>query len=264
MNRRNKGDQNGGGITRRGVLAGAALFGVGAGIDRLVGDSGSGGRTENSDGAAVPFHGSHQAGIATPAQEFVNLAAFDMKSDASEDLRTLLQGWTEAAAALTAGSLYEPSSATSSQPPPDPAEARDLGPAQLTITVGFGPSLFASRLGLARRRPAALRGLPSFRGESLDPHLSDGDLCVQACADDPQVAFHAIHVFARIAADVATLLERRLDSIEGASGASPELQQGHLPAVEMADLLVGAELAAARLIVAAVDPDTDRAEAGHG
>lgn len=187
------------------MLAGAALFGVGAGIDRLVGDSGSGGRTENSDGAAVPFHGSHQAGIATPAQEFVNLAAFDMKSDASEDLRTLLQGWTEAAAALTAGSLYEPSSATSSQPPPDPAEARDLGPAQLTITVGFGPSLFASRLGLARRRPAALRGLPSFRGESLDPHLSDGDLCVQACADDPQVAFHAIHVFARIAADVATL-----------------------------------------------------------
>ena len=183
------------------------MFGVGAGIDRLVGTSGSGGSSENSDGAAVPFHGSHQAGIATPAQEFVNLAAFDMKSDASEDLRTLLQGWTEAAAALTAGSLYESVSATSGQPPPDPAEARDLGPAQLTITVGFGPSLFASRsrLGLARRRPAGLRRLPAFRGESLDPALSDGDLCVQACADDPQVNFHAIHLLARIAADVATL-----------------------------------------------------------
>lgn len=183
------------------------MFGVGAGIDRLVGGAGSGGNSEASDGGAVPFYGNHQAGIATPAQEFVNLAAFDMKSDASEDLRALLQEWTEAAAALTAGSSYEPSSAAASQPPPDPGEARDLGPAQLSITVGFGPSIFAprSRLGLARHRPAALRRLPAFRGESLDPNLSDGDLCVQACADDPQVAFHAVHLLARIAADVATL-----------------------------------------------------------
>ena len=64
--------------------------------------------------------------------------------------------------------------------------------------------------------------------------------------------------------DVAALLARRLDAIEGVSGASPELQQGHLAAIELADLLVGTELASARLIVAAVDPDTDRVEAGHG
>ncbi|NLA35485.1 MAG: Dyp-type peroxidase, partial [Actinobacteria bacterium] len=30
------------------------------------------------------------------------------------------------------------------------------------------------------------------------PAISDGDLCVQACADDPQVAFHAIRNLARI------------------------------------------------------------------
>ena len=34
---------------------------------------------------------------------------------------------------------------------------------------------------------------------------SDGDLCIQACADDAQVAFHAIHVLTRLAEGVATL-----------------------------------------------------------
>jgi deferrochelatase/peroxidase EfeB len=56
-----------------------------------------------------------------------------------------------------------------------------------------------------RLRPTTLRRLPPFRGESLNPDRSDGDLCIQACADDPQVSFHAIHILTRIAADVATL-----------------------------------------------------------
>ncbi|GAA3041261.1 hypothetical protein GCM10020229_60530 [Kitasatospora albolonga] len=29
-------------------------------------------------------------------------------------------------------------------------------------------------------------------GDALDPARSGGDICVQACADDPQVAVHAI------------------------------------------------------------------------
>ncbi len=79
----------------------------------------------------------------------------------------------------------------------------------MTITIGVGPSLFGSdgtnRFGLAHLRPAELRPLPSFQGEDLDPESSGGDLCVQACADDPQVAFHAIHVLSRIASSAATL-----------------------------------------------------------
>ena len=42
-------------------------------------------------------------------------------------------------------------------------------------------------------------------GDGLEADHSDGDLCVQACAADPLVAFHAIHVFMRIASGVATL-----------------------------------------------------------
>jgi deferrochelatase/peroxidase EfeB len=187
------------------------MFGLGAGLDRVLGGSGSDtglGGTGNPD-KPVPFYGKHQAGISTPAQEFVNLAAFDITSKSSDDLRSLLQMWTQAAASLTVGRPYELDLPSPAHSPVDTGEAIGLGPAQLTITIGFGPSLFGhaarSRLGLGRLRPAVLHRLPPFRGESLDPSRSDGDLCVQACADDPQVAFHAIHILARIAADVATL-----------------------------------------------------------
>ena len=172
------------------------------------------GQGESRDGAShsadpVPFYGTHQAGISTPAQEFVNFASFDLTSNSGDDLRSLLQEWTRAAADLTVGGSYEPDPTSPTQPPVDTGEAIGLGPAQLTITIGFGPSLFGSvarsRFGLAGLRPVPLRRLPPFRGESLDLDRSDGDLCVQACADDPQVAFHAVHVLARIAARVATL-----------------------------------------------------------
>jgi deferrochelatase/peroxidase EfeB len=84
-----------------------------------------------------------------------------------------------------------------------------LPPARLTITVGLGPGLFGhgglDRLGLARRRPAALSPLPRFTGDRLDHEQSGGDLCVQACADDPQVAFHAVHALANAGTDAVRL-----------------------------------------------------------
>jgi len=39
----------------------------------------------------------------------------------------------------------------------------------------------------------------------LDPFQSDGDLSVQCCSDDPQVAFHAFHNLARIARRTAVV-----------------------------------------------------------
>jgi deferrochelatase/peroxidase EfeB len=145
----------------------------------------------------------------TPAQEFLDFAVFDVTSEFIDDLRDVLKEWTAAAAVLTAGEPYEPVSEKASDAPIDTGESAGLGPSQLTITIGFGPSLFGSagqdRFGLKRRRPEALASLPRFRGESLDPARSGGDLCVQACANDPQVAFHAIHVLTRLANGAATL-----------------------------------------------------------
>nr|WP_267974780.1 iron uptake transporter deferrochelatase/peroxidase subunit [Streptomyces lomondensis] len=72
-----------------------------------------------------------------------------------------------------------------------------LKPSRLTLTLGFGPSLFG-KFGLADHRPEALVDLPKFAGDNLDRTRSGGDLCVQACADDPQVAVHAVRNLARI------------------------------------------------------------------
>jgi deferrochelatase/peroxidase EfeB len=200
-------------MTRRGLLGAAASFGVGAGVDHVLASRQNtvGHPTKSAITASTitPFYGPHQAGIATPAQEHLHFAAFDVTSNAVSDLRDLLQAWTAAAAALTRGARYQPGAELPTQPPSDTGEAIELQPSQLTLTFGFGPSLFGvggpDRFGLARRRPSMLKSLPPFRGESLQPARSGGDLCVQACADDPQVAFHAIHVLSRIANGTAVL-----------------------------------------------------------
>ena len=155
---------------------------------------------------AFAFRGEHQAGITTPAQDRLHFAAFDVTTGSRAQLVALLKAWTEAADRMTRGlSAGEvgPTEGASNLPPDDTGEAIGLSASGLTITFGFGPSLFRDekgrdRFGIADRQPAALRTLPHFPADMLDPERSYGDLCVQACADDPQVAVHAIRNLARI------------------------------------------------------------------
>lgn len=198
------------GLSRRGLLGAAGAGAVGAGVGLAAG---LGIRGQDTSVAATPttassypFYGQHQAGIVTPAQDRLHFAAFDMVSDDRADLVALLQDWTAAAARMTQGHDAGPFGATSGPydaPPDDTGEAIGLPPSGLTLTFGFGPSLFRTggrdRYGLAARQPAALQRLPHFPGDNLAAERSDGDLCIQACADDPQVAVHAIRNLARIA-----------------------------------------------------------------
>ncbi|MEV6393788.1 iron uptake transporter deferrochelatase/peroxidase subunit [Streptomyces sp. NPDC051907] len=152
-------------------------------------------------GAAVPFHGAHQAGIATAVQDRLHFAAFDVKTKDRAELVQLLKDWTRAAERMAAGRPVGEGAfgGLEEAPPDDTGEALGLKPSRLTLTIGFGPSLFAKgRFGLEGRRPAGLAELEKFPGDNLDPARSGGDLCVQACADDPQVAVHAIRNLARI------------------------------------------------------------------
>ncbi|MEW1695959.1 iron uptake transporter deferrochelatase/peroxidase subunit [Streptomyces sp. NPDC093249] len=151
-------------------------------------------------GAAVPFHGAHQAGIATAVQDRLHFASFDVTTEDRAELVRLLKDWTRAAERMTAGAEVGEGAygGLPEAPPDDTGEALGLKPSRLTLTLGFGPSLFDGRFGLEDRRPAALVELPRFPGDNLDPARSGGDLCVQACADDPQVAVHAIRNLARI------------------------------------------------------------------
>jgi deferrochelatase/peroxidase EfeB len=193
-----------GGLTRRGLIGAGAAGGiaVAAGGGFALGRADA---SEDAGSGTVAFYGERQAGITTPAQDRLHFAAFDMTSDSVADLRTLLREWTMAAARMTAGLPAGPDNDELLLPPDDTGEALGLGPADLTITVGFGPSLFDDRFGLAAKHPAELRPIPQLPGDELDPTISDGDLCVQACANDPQVAFHAVRNLTKIAQGVAVM-----------------------------------------------------------
>jgi deferrochelatase/peroxidase EfeB len=205
-------------FTRRGVLIGAGAVGAGAllasggfaaraGLDELYPPSGQ----------SYPFYGQHQPGIVTPAQDRLHFAAFDLVTERASDLQALLRIWSDAAATMMAGRPLGAGAApvlygddTSTFPPSsDTGEALGLPASRLTITFGFGRTLFLKegkdRYGLASRRSEALIELPPFPGDSLDPDYCGGDLCVQACADDPQVAFHAVRNLARLARGLAVL-----------------------------------------------------------
>ena len=93
--------------------------------------------------------------------------------------------------------------------PADTGEAIGMSPSRLTLTFGFGAGLFShngrDRFGLASKRPAALVEMPRFPGDQMVEGHTGGDLSIQACAEDPQVAFHAVRQLARIAEGVARL-----------------------------------------------------------
>jgi deferrochelatase/peroxidase EfeB len=192
-------------VSRRGLLGGgAAAAGVAGAF--AVGRASDGATAEAATRLAYDFHGAHQAGIVTPMQDRLHFAAFDVRTKDRDELVALLKAWTEAAARMTegldAGAIGAVDGA-SNLPPDDTGEAIGLPPSGLTITFGFGPTLFRDadgndRFGLADRQPEALRELPHFPADNLDPARSYGDLCVQACANDPQVAVHAIRNLARI------------------------------------------------------------------
>jgi deferrochelatase/peroxidase EfeB len=145
----------------------------------------------------VPFRGVHQAGITTPAQDRLHFVALDLTSTDRAAVASLLRRWTTAAERMTVGAEAAPGGAVNRNPeapPSDTGEALGLPASSLTITLGIGGSLL-DKLGIPR--PPEMAELPPFTGDQIDPALSGGDLCLQACADDPQVAVHAVRNLVR-------------------------------------------------------------------
>ncbi len=182
-------------LSRRRFLGQAGLAGAGTalaatGLAACSDDNKAQAATPAS--TVVPFRGAHQAGVTTPAQDRLVFSALDVVTHDPHELADLLRRWTASAEAMTAGNLVPGGMANTDGPPPDTGEAYGLGPSNLTITIGFGPSLFRDDLGLAAKRPKLLADLPRLPNEAIRPDISGGDICIQACADDPQVAFHAV------------------------------------------------------------------------
>jgi deferrochelatase/peroxidase EfeB len=185
------------GLTRRSLLGGIGAFGAGAVAGTFAGRATAAASPE-VDAQVVPFYGGRQAGIVTPAQDRLVFGALDVVPGAGrQDVRQLLRTWTTAALRMTRG-LPVGETDVPEAPPVDTGEALGSEPANLTITIGFGPSLFDARFGLAGKRPASLTPLPVLPNQDLDPHTVGGDIAIQACSDDPLVAYHAVRNLARL------------------------------------------------------------------
>lgn len=202
-------------LSRRALLGGAGVGVAAAAAGAAVG------YTVASDSApidrVVPFRGDRQAGIITAAQDRLHFASFDVITSSRDDLIAMLKKWTVAAERMTRGEETAENGAVGLgdyTPPSDTGEALGLSPAHLTLTIGFGPGLFGpslaypdrpDRFGIASRKPVALSDLPMFAQEKIEPTRSYGDICIQACADDPQVAVHAIRNLARMGLGVVSV-----------------------------------------------------------
>ncbi len=199
--------------SRRGFLGAAGGLMAALGTARAAGTAAEKGI--NAAGQAAgrqlqePFYGPYQGGIVTPRQNHTYFAAFDLVTEKPAEVVTLLQAWTAAAARLAGGDTAAPLTPASDAPGADSGETLGLDAARLTVTFGFGAGLFESggkdRFGLRAKRPEALVDLPGFNGDQLEEARTGGDLSVQACADDPQVAFHAVRQMARLAKGTARL-----------------------------------------------------------
>lgn len=213
------------GTTRRGAL-GVAFAGAGAlgALGALAGCASPASNNHNQASASNsasgasndshPFYGEHQSGISTEVQDRMYFVALNLKTTDREEIRSLFQEWTKASAKMQAGEVVGEERSYEA-PPKDTGEAMDLSAAHLTITFGLGRSFFVDendkdRFGFASKLPEALVRIPHMTGDALEAQRSDGDLCIQACADDPQVAFHAIRNLIRIAGGRAVVAWQQL------------------------------------------------------
>ncbi|WP_245906136.1 iron uptake transporter deferrochelatase/peroxidase subunit [Mycolicibacterium palauense] len=203
------------GFSRRRLLGaagvGAAVAGA-AGAGVMAGRASAASSVHTELTGPVEFRGVHQAGIVTPAQDRMHFATFDVITDDRAELVQLLREWTHMAERMTQGEEAFRDGAIGLNPyapPSDTGEALGLPPSQLTLTIGFGPSFFVKdgkpRFGLGDQKPDLLEDLPKFPNETMDPARSGGDICIQACANDPQVAVHAVRNLARVAFGVAAV-----------------------------------------------------------
>ncbi|GAA5227920.1 iron uptake transporter deferrochelatase/peroxidase subunit [Paeniglutamicibacter antarcticus] len=192
--------------SRRTLLVAAGAGGLGIAAGALGHGAFAAQAQEAPSSDVVAFYGEHQAGIATPMQDRMHIAAFDVTVDSREELISLLKDWTAAIEQLMRGEDVGEFGATGGHydaPPEDTGEAIGLSASHLSVTIGFGRSLFENadgpRFGLDGKIPDALADLPHFPGDALEESRSGGDIVIQACADDPQVAVHAVRNLIRIA-----------------------------------------------------------------
>ena len=139
----------------------------------------------------ISFYGKHQAGITTPMQKNIYFVVLDLRTTDKNELIQLFKEWTDYSQKLVNGELVKKDGSNALLPPSDTGETVGLNPYRLTLTFGVSAS-FLTKLGLEKKRPKLFRDLPAFPKEQLREQYTGVDIVIQACADDEQVAFHAV------------------------------------------------------------------------
>lgn len=150
------------------------------------------------------FYGEHQSGIVTPAQRHIYFLVVDLHNTDKAQIAQMFKDWTKYSERLMKGENIQAYDTNPHVPPIDTGEADSLGAYGLTLTFGVSPSFF-DKLGLQDKKPPELSELPKFPRDQIRPELSGGDICIQACSEDPQVAFHAVRQLVRQARDKITM-----------------------------------------------------------
>ena len=188
-------------ISRRDFLKKAGMVGAGAaigasGASAIFANMFSGKANQVVGNEKISFYGEHQSGIATPVQKNVYFAVLDLHSTDREEIKQMFKDWTDYSEKLMKGELVAPELANHLVPPLDTGETVGLNPYRLTITFGISPS-FLDKLKLDNKKMEEFKDLPHFPRDQIKDKYKGGDICIQACADDAQVAFHAVRNLVR-------------------------------------------------------------------
>lgn len=183
-------------MDRREFLKKAGIGGAGlalglSGASAFFANKEQGSRNIADGQEEISFYGKHQAGITTPMQKNIYFVVLDLRTTDKNELIQLFKDWTDYSQKLVNGELVKKDGSNALLPPSDTGETVGLNPYRLTLTFGVSAS-FLTKLGLERKRPKLFRDLPAFPKEQLREQYTGGDIVIQACADDEQVAFHAV------------------------------------------------------------------------
>lgn len=191
-------------LKRSGLMLGGSLIGSGLSMSVAADDHHSVAEKHCLSDITYPFYGEHQQGIITPQQTYVYFLVLDLATESLDEVREVFKTWTTYAARLTQGKNVKEYAKNHFVPPADTGEADDLSAYGLTLTFGVSPS-FLQKLGLQDKAPKALKDLPLFPRDQLKEEFSGGDICIQSCANDAQVAFHAVRQLVRVARSNVTM-----------------------------------------------------------
>lgn len=185
-------------LKRSGLMLGGSLIGSGLSMSVAANNHHSVAEKHCLSDIIYPFYGEHQQGIITPQQTYVYFLVLDLATERLDEVREVFKTWTTYAARLTQGKNVKEYAKNHFVPPADTGEADDLSAYGLTLTFGVSPS-FLQKLGLQDKAPKELKDLPLFPRDQLKEEFSGGDICIQSCANDAQVAFHAVRQLVRVA-----------------------------------------------------------------